>query len=324
MKNYRKNFFKLLNDDQHFARILLIFIPFLYIAFAIIYRSISLQDPIKLSVRILISSLFLLIFLLSFFSSKIYKNLYEITRLVSYGTILHLLYISYLTNFTLNYIFSLLIVIGVANIIFNADKKLKWYNYIIGAFLIIAVYISENIAVSKFVFIFAFTAIALFSYLLSEIRNNIERKIIFHDKLTGLHNRDFLEEEMKRLDTARQLPISIIVGDMNYLKTINDNFGHDMGDKFIKTAAQVIKDSCREEDIVTRWGGDEFVILLPQTSSNKAQKVIKRINRKAEEISINGIPLSIAFGAATKKNEKQNIDEILKQADKNMYKNKAQ
>jgi len=80
------------------------------------------------------------------------------------------------------------------------------------------------------------------------------RYLTFHDKLTGLYNRAFFEEELKRLDTKRQLPISIVMGDLNGLKLVNDAFGHNEGDKLLKGIAEVLKRSCRKEDIIARWG----------------------------------------------------------------------
>ena len=77
----------------------------------------------------------------------------------------------------------------------------------------------------------------------------------FHDELTGLYNRAFLNEELKRIDTSRQLPLSIIMIDVNGLKLVNDVYGHEAGDKMLIDTAEIIKKSCRSEDIVGRWGG---------------------------------------------------------------------
>ncbi|MFN2364562.1 MAG: HD domain-containing phosphohydrolase [Halarsenatibacteraceae bacterium] len=148
------------------------------------------------------------------------------------------------------------------------------------------------------------------------------RYLGFHDKLTGLYNRMFVEEELKRLDSERQLPLSIIAGDVNSLKLVNDAFGHKAGDDLLKKVAAILKESCRKEDIIGRFGGDEFTIILPNTSKKEAEKILARIkdNCKNEEDTI--IPVSIALGLATKADENEDVNEVLKNADTNMYENK--
>ncbi|MFA9423109.1 MAG: GGDEF domain-containing protein, partial [Sedimentibacter sp.] len=95
-------------------------------------------------------------------------------------------------------------------------------------------------------------------------------KRYYKDRLTGLYNKNFLEEEILRLDTKRQLPMSLIMGDINGLKLINNAFGHIMGDSALKKAAEIMTDCFRDEDIISRIGGDEFIILLPKTSEETA------------------------------------------------------
>ncbi|MCF8001965.1 MAG: diguanylate cyclase [Halanaerobiales bacterium] len=144
----------------------------------------------------------------------------------------------------------------------------------------------------------------------------------FRDQLTNLYNRRFFEEEMQRLDTKRQLPISIIMADLNGLKIINDSYGHKKGDELLKRTASILKDSIRDEDILARQGGDEFAILLPQTKKEKAKKVLSRIKNKTNKTSAENIPVSIALGVATKENIEQDIEKIFKKADDKMYQNK--
>lgn len=145
----------------------------------------------------------------------------------------------------------------------------------------------------------------------------------FHDQLTGLYNRDFYIEELKRLNTERQHPISLIMGDINNLKLINDAFGHNKGDMLIKEIAKIMQNNIREEDVLARLSGDEFAILLPQTKKEKAKDIIQRIEESCAKIDIATIPVSVALGIATKESPKQSISEVFKKADSDMYQNKT-
>ena len=145
----------------------------------------------------------------------------------------------------------------------------------------------------------------------------------FHDSLTSLYNRRFFEEEIRRLDTKRQLPLSIIMSDLNGLKIINDSFGHKKGDEILKKTANILKAVFREEDIIARQGGDEFAVLLPETNKKELEIIIERVKSKITEVNKGEeIPISIAIGSATKEVPVQNIFETLKIADDNMYQNK--
>ena len=146
--------------------------------------------------------------------------------------------------------------------------------------------------------------------------------ISYHDKLTGLYNRRFFEEEIKRLDTERQLPISFIMGDLNGLKLINDVFGHIEGDKLLKETAKILKKVCRSDDILARWGGDEFVILLPKTSTESAEEIVKRIKKACKKTSTHKIQLNLSIGVSTKTEIKQDMQSVLIEAESYMYKNK--
>ncbi len=90
--------------------------------------------------------------------------------------------------------------------------------------------------------------------------------LAFHDNLTDLYNRNYFEKELINIDNEKQLPLGIIMVDINGLKLINDTYGQNVGNEVLKSAANIIRKSCRENDIIIRWGGDEFVILLPKTN----------------------------------------------------------
>ena len=144
----------------------------------------------------------------------------------------------------------------------------------------------------------------------------------YHDKLTGLYNRRFCEEKIRRLDTDINLPISIIIGDVNGLKLLNDAFGHDKGDELLQKAAASIQNGCRKDDIVARWGGDEFVILLPKTKPEEVKIIIKRIKELYCNQQVNALSVSISFGWDTKRKTDEDILKVLESAEDYMYKHK--
>lgn len=151
-----------------------------------------------------------------------------------------------------------------------------------------------------------------------EQRKEIEY-LSFHDALTGLYNRRFLEVELLRLDTERNLPISIIMGDVNGLKLTNDIFGHAHGDIFLKKIADVMRRTCRADDIIARWGGDEFVILLPKTTIEQAKQIKKRIKTEFARDGVKVIKGNISLGCDVKTSMDQSIVECLESAEEKMY-----
>jgi len=144
----------------------------------------------------------------------------------------------------------------------------------------------------------------------------------FHDQLTGLYNRRYIEDAVRRLEREGNLPFSIIVMDINGLKLANDAFGHDLGDLLLKKASRIMKNRIRQDDLLARVGGDEFVLLLPRTDAAEADRIIHRIQEEANHASVGPMKISIAAGAATKTNVSQNISEVQKVADNNMYRDK--
>jgi len=162
------------------------------------------------------------------------------------------------------------------------------------------------------------------------IRDITERKkseekikyISFHDNLTDLYNRAYFDEELKRLDRERQLPLSVIIGDVNGLKLINDGFGHKKGDLLLRKCAKVLVRCCRSEDIICRWGGDEFAILLPKTQEEAAEEIVERIRLGCINLENKKLPLSISLGVATKTEYFQNLQKVIKSAEDRMYRRK--
>lgn len=144
----------------------------------------------------------------------------------------------------------------------------------------------------------------------------------YNDQLTGLYNRRFFEEELIKIDNERNLPLTVIMADVNGLKLVNDSFGHAIGDELIKRAAKVIKDGCREDDIVARLAGDEFVVFLKRTNTAEAGQIVEHIKELTFREKVGSIDVSISFGHETKTKKDESLDEILKKAENYMYKKK--
>lgn len=149
------------------------------------------------------------------------------------------------------------------------------------------------------------------------------RFLSFHDPLTGLYNRAFFEQEVRRVDVSENLPLSVIMGDLNGLKLTNDAFGHEQGDKLLILSARLIKEVCPKESVVARFGGDEFVVLLPRCNREQARTILENIRKRFEEESRkNELPLSISLGFATKSTPSQSVEECLRIAENWMYQRK--
>ena len=144
-----------------------------------------------------------------------------------------------------------------------------------------------------------------------------------YDPLTRLHNRSCFEKNRNKIDKKENYPLSVIFADLNGLKMTNDIFGHDAGDELIKKSAEILLDSCRENDLVSRVGGDEFIILLPKTDRNEAEKIVEKIREGFLNARIEAIKCSIALGSETKTVQYQDFDEVLANAENAMYKDKT-
>lgn len=142
------------------------------------------------------------------------------------------------------------------------------------------------------------------------------------DQLTGLYNRQYFEHKLEELNIEENLPISIVICDINGLKIINDSFGHEFGDKMLIKAVKCIKGSCRKNDIIAKIGGDEFAVVLTNTDYNETKHIIENIKLLASKEKVMNVELSIACGSATKIIMEQSIVEIMIYAEDCMYKDK--
>ena len=159
-------------------------------------------------------------------------------------------------------------------------------------------------------------------------RKQMEEKLIYYsmrDSLTGLYNRAYFQEELRRLNDGRYAPIAVIVCDVDGLKLYNDSFGHLLGDRLLKKAADLLAKTFRNGDVVARIGGDEFVVLLPQASAEVVEKTIRRLRAFMAEANAQSdeFLLSMSIGTAISQGGQVNLTRLFREADSNMYREKS-
>ncbi len=177
----------------------------------------------------------------------------------------------------------------------------------------------------------------LVSLLLGHIKESFKRveleeklrKMAIYDKLTGCYNRHYLnhiiEREIKQSKRYKN-NIGVMMIDLNDLKQINDKFGHNIGDFVIRKVADIILYTIRESDVAIRYGGDEFLVIMPRTGE-EAEILKKRLNNNIREWNLNSsnlpFPISIAIGYSYWQPEsKKSIEDVISEADKMMYEDK--
>ncbi len=164
-----------------------------------------------------------------------------------------------------------------------------------------------------------------------EILNNINeqrkaekriRYLSFHDKLTELYSRTYFEKVLVNIYRDRQLPLNFLICDLNGLKLVNDAFGYEEGDKLLKRLAKILKYCSRDEDIIARWGEDEFFVIMPRSTEEDVKEVLHRIKKICAKTRDQKIPLNISMGVSARKSLDQDLKDVIKEAENNMYKNK--
>ncbi|MEN6351532.1 MAG: diguanylate cyclase [Syntrophomonas sp.] len=156
-------------------------------------------------------------------------------------------------------------------------------------------------------------------------RKRAEEQLKFlsqHDQLTGLYNRTFLTQEIKRL--KRKNTLGIIVCDVDGLKTVNDTMGHEAGDELLRVVALLLKDSFRHGDTVARIGGDEFLIVMPESDLAAVMDASQRINRAVADYNRQkpAVPLMLSIGFAVSNEQNTDFTTLFKEADRHMYEEK--
>jgi diguanylate cyclase (GGDEF)-like protein/PAS domain S-box-containing protein len=142
----------------------------------------------------------------------------------------------------------------------------------------------------------------------------------YHDALTGLYNRRFYEQYFSQKEIRLVHPMAFVMGDVNGLKLTNDVFGHTIGDLLLQAIAETLKVAAGAGNQVIRWGGDEFMIVMPGSDLQDAERLIRRIKEQLQDICINGtIKASLSFGMALKKSRDDEPGPVLKKAEEMMY-----
>lgn len=150
------------------------------------------------------------------------------------------------------------------------------------------------------------------------------RYLSFHDSLTGLYNRNYFEQEMRRMESGRFNPVGIIICDLDGLKFVNDTLGHDAGDGLLVAAAGVVKESFRNDDMVARIGGDEFAVLLPRCNLEIVENACRRVKEalsRYNEVNLE-LPMSLSLGFALSGETEPDMVALFREADNNMYREK--
>lgn len=156
----------------------------------------------------------------------------------------------------------------------------------------------------------------------TEIREN-QKRLVYqrnHDYLTGLYSRVYFETKLQKFEHAGSFTLALV--DINGLKLINDSFGHEVGDSMLKTTAQIFRECSNDETTLARYGGDEFVFLIPGDSVPEVQSLLSCIEERSKEIRIESFRLSLSSGYAVREVGDESLQETLKRAEDNLQRNK--
>ena len=147
-------------------------------------------------------------------------------------------------------------------------------------------------------------------------------ELSYRDALTGLYNRNYVEVKGEELQTKFEFPVTVIMADCNYLKKVNDHYGHEYGDMYIKRVARILRENLSPENFVIRMGGDEFLLVCNKCDAELAKVFIERLKRALLAVKDNCLPMDVAFGSYTTEQAPFDFHVAYHLADQNMYQNK--
>ncbi|MFC0213899.1 diguanylate cyclase [Paenibacillus chartarius] len=147
---------------------------------------------------------------------------------------------------------------------------------------------------------------------------------IEHDTLTGVYNRSFFETIVEKYNSKMDVPIAIIIGDLDKLKQLNDTLGHKLGDKYIMEAASLLKQFARENVLISRIGGDEYCIIVVEADEDHVSRLKESILQAISlyNASSPDLQIEMSIGYAFAESSLGNMDQLFIEADRNMYQEK--
>lgn len=177
--------------------------------------------------------------------------------------------------------------------------------------------------------VIAAVALLVLAYVYERAQEKAERDLrhlAITDSLTGLPNRTLLYENfarMKALAIRQKTPLSLLAMDLDHFKRINDEHGHDVGDRVLRELADLLRRRLRQSDQVYRMGGEEFLVLMPDTSLDQASRMAENLRSRIESLQVQfqtlPIPLTASIGVSQMTGPEESFDSLLRRADQNMY-----
>ena len=147
-------------------------------------------------------------------------------------------------------------------------------------------------------------------------------KYVHADMLTGLFNRQYLDEWLANCMNADMYPLCVVSADCDGLKKINNSYGHAIGDEFLRLTASLLRVELPEKAVIFRMGGDEFLIILPNTTQDECKKYIDVMNESSQSLLLKGKPICVSFGSCEVTSPSLSFTKAMEIADKRMYMDK--
>jgi diguanylate cyclase (GGDEF)-like protein len=148
------------------------------------------------------------------------------------------------------------------------------------------------------------------------------RKLVIYDKLTGAYSRTYFENTLEDFLDKTLMPATLVMGDFNGLKLINDTFGHENGDELLADGVRIMQETIGPENVIIRWGGDEFIIIMPGIPLDQACVILNNVKDNLKISRPKTVPIDISFGLTFFENREQPLAEMINQAEEKMYSNK--